>query len=67
VNDPRLAHTMQRARSMRGARTDDMRRALAHRICWDLLQVLRYEAPNGAPSSAPEPTRAQPVEGRHLP
>ncbi len=67
MTDPRLAHTMQRARSMRSVRTDDMRRALAHRICWDLLQVLRYEAHLGASSSAPEPARAQPVEGRPHP
>jgi len=66
VSDPRLVHTLVRARSMSSARTDEMRRALAHRICFDLLQALRANFSTGArPSSrAPEPARALPVEGR---
>lgn len=36
-----LADAARRARSIQGARTDTYRRALAHRICSDLLRVLR--------------------------
>jgi hypothetical protein len=36
-----LADAGRRARSMRSTNSDDMRRAKAHRICFDLLRVLR--------------------------
>lgn len=36
-----LADAGRRARSMRTTTSDDMRRAKAHRICFDLLRVLR--------------------------
>lgn len=39
-----LADASRRARSIRGARTETYRRALAHRVCTDLLRALRGEA-----------------------
>ena len=36
-----LADAGRRAHAIRGARTDTLRRALAHRVCFDLLRVLR--------------------------
>jgi hypothetical protein len=36
-----LADASRRARSIRSARTKPLRRALAHRVCFDLLRVLR--------------------------
>ncbi len=36
-----IADAKRRARLIRGARTEEMRRALAHRICFDLVMALR--------------------------
>ena len=36
-----LADAKRRARAIRGARTDIMRRALASRVCFDLLSILK--------------------------
>lgn len=36
-----IADAKRRARLIRSARTEEMRRALAHRICFDLVMALR--------------------------
>lgn len=67
MSDPRLVHTLARARSMSTARTDEMRRAIARRICFDLLLALGVStssSPGATVSSRQSLSRAQPVEGR---
>jgi hypothetical protein len=41
-----IADAKRRARLLRSARTEEMRRALAHRICFDLVMALRAGSTN---------------------
>lgn len=46
-----IADARRRAHQIRGARTEEMRLALAHRICFDLVMALR----DGRMKGVPEP------------